>query len=135
MSLFKKSTPVTAPDPILTYPVEVVFWKDHYTSLSELFKAAEIDLNEMRGSGYLNCKLVPEPDNENDPDAVKVYAAVKGNKKDWYDIGYITSDFNREIRPDIKKVVAGTHYWSLRWYFDVKNGLELSIKLHESQFK
>lgn len=138
MGLFKKTAPKPAPAPVaqsVSYPIEVVYWRDHYEALSQLIKSSDLDLNDLKASGNFSCKLVPEPDNEYDKNAVKVSAALKGRgKKTWYDIGYIPSEVNQEIRADIKKVVAGTHYWSLRISFDARNGLILSIYLNESAF-
>ena len=135
MSLFKKPANTNAQTPSISYPVEVAYWKDFYESISHLLADAGVDLNTLRGSGHFNCKLILDIENEQDPNAVKVYAAPTGRSKTYYEIGYVPSDYTLLIRPDIKKVVSGSHYWSIRWYFDVKKGLELSIYLNESKFK
>lgn len=137
MSLFKKTVkqveqPVTQS---ITYPLDIVYWKDHYEAISDLIKSSDMDLNNLHASESFKGKLVPEPDNEHDPKAVKVFASLRGNNKKWYDIGYISSNDNELIRPDIKKVVAGTHYWTVRIYFDARMGLLISISLRESKFK
>ena len=137
MSLFKKSTPKQTAKPVtqsISYPIEISFWDDHYEGISKLLEECEIDLNTLHASGYCNGKLVPEPDNDYDPNAVMVYAAPKGRGKTYHHIGYIPSEDALLIRSDIKKVVAGTHYWSIRISFDARDGLSFTIGLHESKF-
>lgn len=119
----------------ISYPIEVRSWNIHTDGVHELIKSTGIDLNELTADVYLRCKVVPEPDNESDPDALKVYAAPKGRSKDFYDIGYIPSEYTSDIKPDVKKAVAGTHYWSLRMRFDVFQGIRFTLSLKESKFK
>jgi len=138
MGLFSKSVkPMQVKSSVrsIPYPIEVVSWHIHTDGIRELLKAAEIDLNECKVSEYLRCKVVPEPDNEADPNALKVYAAPKGRSKEFFDIGYVPSEFTPDMRGDVKKVVAGSHYWSLLMRFDVFQGISFSLKLEESKFK
>ena len=138
MGLFSKSVKpvqVKTVNRSVAYPIEVASWNIHLDGIRELMKASEIDLNECKVSEYLRCKVVPEPDNEADPNALKGYAAPKGRSKDFYDIGYVPSEFARGLRGDVKKVVAGSHYWSLLMRFDVFRGISFSLKLEESKFK
>jgi len=138
MGLFSKSVKsmqVKSSVHSIPYPIEVASWHIHTDGIRELLKAAGIDLNECNVSEYLRCKVVPEPDNESDPNALKVYAAPKGRSKEFLDIGYVPSEFAPDMRGDVKKVVAGSHYWSLLMRFDVFQGISFSLKLEESKFK
>ena len=119
----------------VSYPIEVRSWSIHVESIRKLLEATGINLNECKVSEYLRCKVVPEPDNESDPNALKVYAAPKGRSKEFFDIGYVPSEFAPVMRGDVKKVVAGSHYWSLLMRFDVFEGISFSLKLEESKFK
>lgn len=136
MSIFKKSVNKPEPKssvPLISYPISVVYWNDHYDDIQNLFNEANINLNDLKVSGYLRCKVVPEIENENDPNALKVYGAIKGGKT-FYPIGYVPADIAPDLRPDVKKAVSGSHYWSLRYYFDVRHGLEFNLSLKESKF-
>lgn len=138
MGLFSKSVKPMQVKPSVRsvpYPIEVASWHIHTDGICELLKAAEIDLNECKVSEYLRCKVIPEPDNESDSNALKVYAAPKGRSKEFFDIGYVPSEFAPDMRGDVKKVVAGSHYWSLLMRFDVFQGISFSLKLEESKFK
>jgi len=138
MGLFSKSVKPMQVKPSvrsIPYPVEVRSWSIHVESIRKLLEATEINLNECKVSEYLRCKVIPEPDNESDPNALKVYAAPKGRSKDFFDIGYVPSEFAPDMRGDVKKVVAGSHYWSLLMRFDVFQGISFSLKLEESKFK
>jgi hypothetical protein len=119
----------------VTYPIEVRSWSIHVEGIRKLLEATGTNLNECKVSEYLRCKVVPEPDNESDPNALKVYAAPKGRSKEFFDIGYVPSEFAPDMRGDVKKVVAGSHYWSLLMRFDVFEGISFSLKLEESKFK
>ena len=137
MSIFKKSVSKPEPkssDPLISYPVDVRFWKIHYDGISNLLKDAGIDLNDMRASANFKCKLIPDPTNEADPDCIRVYAAIKGRGTTWHDVGFVPVPETMYIGSDIKKVNAGTHYWSLSLFFDLNEGLNLSIYLKESKF-
>ena len=129
--IFKKKQEV----PAMRYPIEIKYWQDHYPALSQLFKDAEADLYDLKFSKSFKGKLVPEPDNPHDPNAVMVYAAPKGRNKTFHHIGYVPAEFAQAIRPDIKKVVAGTHYWSISIQFDISEGLYTALYCRESQFK
>lgn len=138
MGLFSKSVKPTQVKKVIrsvTYPIEVRSWSIHVESIRKLLEATGINLNECKVSEYLRCKVVPEPDNESDPNALKVYAAPKGRSKEFFDIGYVPSEFAPDMRGDVKKVVAGSHYWSLLMRFDVFEGISFSLKLEESKFK
>lgn len=138
MGLFSKSVKPMQVKPSvrsIPYPVEVRSWSIHVESIRKLLEATGINLNECKVSEYLRCKVVPEPDNESDPNALKVYAAPKGRSKEFFDIGYVPSEFAPDMRGDVKKVVAGSHYWSLLMRFDVFQGISFSLKLEESKFK
>ena len=128
-----KATPVAA-KPSVNYPIEVRFWKDHRDGITDLLRALDFTVDDFGEWYTLRGKLVPEPDNEVDKNAIQVYAGPKG-KRNWFYIGYIPSDDAPYIKPDIKKVVSGTHYWSIRMKFDVAYGLEFDLRLKESQFK
>ena len=138
MGLFSKSVkPMQVKSSVrsISYPIEVRSWSIHVESIRKLLEATGINLNECKVSEYLRCKVVPEPDNESDPNALKVYAAPKGRSKEFFDIGYVPSEFAPDMRGDVKKVVAGSHYWSLLMRFDVFQGISFSLKLEESKFK
>lgn len=119
----------------IPYPIEVRSWKIHTEGIRGLLEAAGINLNECEAFEYLRCKVVPEPDNESDPNALKVFAAPKGRSKEFFDIGYVPSEFAPDMKPDVKKAVAGSHYWSLLMRFDVFEGISFSLKLEESKYK
>lgn len=139
MSLFKKTPVQSALRPVenVIYPIEVKFWQNHRQAIIELL--GFYDLNELKDgrlTDYLKCKLIPEPENEHDKNAIKVYAGPRGSKtSELLDIGYIPSDMNVSIRTDMKKAVAGTHYWSLRMTFDLIYGLSFELSLRESKFQ
>lgn len=143
MSLFKKAPVKTAPvivnEPSFQYPIEVKTWNKHSEELVKLFKSLGLtfeDMEDGRISTYLSCKLNQEHDNEYDSNAVKVCAKPKGAKyKEYYDIGYIPSEFTAEVMKDNKKVTSKTHYWSLRLFFDILTGVEFNLSLKESKFK
>lgn len=138
MGLFSKSVKPMQVKPSvrsIPYPVEVRSWSIHVESIRKLLEATGINLNECKVSEYLRCKVIPEPDNESDSNALKVYAAPKGRSKEFFDIGYVPSEFAPDMRGDVKKVVAGSHYWSLLMRFDVFQGISFSLKLEESKFK
>lgn len=138
MGLFSKSVKPVQVKTVtrsVAYPIEVASWNIHLDGIRGLLKASGTDLNECIVSEYLRCKVVPEPDNESDPNALKVYAAPKGRSKEFFDIGYVPSEFAPDMRGDVKKVVAGSHYWSLLMRFDVFQGISFSLKLEESKFK
>lgn len=119
----------------IPYPIEVRSWNIHTEGIRKLLEATGINLNECKVSEYLRCKVVPEPDNESDPNALKVFAAPKGRSKEFFDIGYVPSEFAPDMKSDVKKVVAGSHYWSLLMRFDVFEGISFSLKLEESKYK
>lgn len=134
-SKINKQTETKTSTRAVPYPIEVCSWSIHVESIRKLLEATGINLNECKVSEYLRCKVVPEPDNESDPNALKVYAAPKGRSKEFFDIGYVPSEFAPDMRGDVKKVVAGSHYWSLLMRFDVFEGISFSLKLEESKFK
>ena len=142
MSLFRKTpkqTATVAPtEPSITYPIEVKYWNDHRDGIIELLKSLDFkidDMEEGRFSTYLKCKLVPNPSNDFDKDAVKVYALPKGSRsKTMFDIGYIPSEFTPHIKKDMKKVNDKTHYWSLRMRVDIIYGIEFRLSLKESKY-
>ena len=138
MGLFNKigkSTDTKSSVRSIPYPIEVRSWNIHTEGIRKLLEATGINLNEYKVSEYLRCKVVPEPDNESDPNALKVFAAPKGRSKEFFDIGYVPSEFASDMRGDVKKVVAGSHYWSLLMRFDVFEGISFSLKLEESKYK
>ena len=66
---------------------------------------------------------------------MKVFAAVKGRGKTYHEVGHLRADTVELIRPDIAKVNAKTHYWSLRLTFDIIKGTFLWLSLFESKYK
>jgi hypothetical protein len=38
------------------------------------------------------------------------------------------------MKNDIKRADSGSHYWSLRYYFDISSGLQFNLSLAESKF-
>lgn len=66
---------------------------------------------------------------------MKVFAAIKGRGKTYHEVGHLPADTVEKIRPDIAKVNAKTHYWSLRLTFDIVKGTFLWLSLFESKFK
>lgn len=138
MSLFKKASTKPAPEPApsqsVAYPFETTTWNAHRNAIRELIKSAGIDLNELSVNEYLKCKIVPEPTNPSDPNALKVSAAPSGRGKDYFDIGYVPKEYIPLVRTDMKKVQDGSHYWSIKLLFDVFRGISFSISLKESKF-
>lgn len=142
MSLFKKAPvkvePVVNFEPSFSYPIQVKFWNVHRDGLCQLLKSIDLNINDMengRMSSYLKCKIVPEPDNKTDRNALKVCASHKSAKsKEFFDIGYIPSEFTAEVKKDNKKVEAKTHFWSLRMTIDIINGIDFNLYLKESKF-
>ena len=138
MGLFSKSVkPMQVKSSVrsIPYPIEVRSWNIHTEGIRGLLEAAGINLNECEAFEYLRCKVVPEPDNESDPNALKVFAAPKGRSKEFFDIGYVPSEFAPDMKSDVKKAVAGSHYWSLLMRFDVFEGISFTLKLEESKYK
>ena len=138
MSLFKK--PEKKPEPKQTviqvqYPIEIRSWSIHRDAIIELLKSAEIDLNAPQVKSYFNCRLVPDKDNAADKNALKVMAAPTGRGKEYFDIGYVPAESALLLRSENTKVTAKTHYWSLRMYYDVLQGVSFSLYLNESKFK
>lgn len=141
MSLFRKTPKQTATvkpsEPSISYPIEVKFWNDHRDGIIQLLDSLEFNIDDMeegRYATFLKCKLVPNPSNEYDKNAVKVFAAPKGKSKTMFDIGYIPSDIAPYIKADIKKVNAKTHFGSLKMRIDVIYGIDFSLSLKESKY-
>ena len=121
--------------PTVTYPFEVTYWNAQREGIEQLINELELDLNSDDPSAFLKCKLVPEPDNEHDKNAIQVYAGVRGRNTKYYLIGYVPSDIAQDLKPDIKKVVSNSHYWLLRIKFDIIYGLRFDVWLKESKFQ
>jgi hypothetical protein len=135
MNIFKKADKPVIKSSVrsIPYPIPVKYWKIHYKDLRALFEKAGLDLNELQLSGYLRCKVVPDPGNEYDKNALKVLGAPKGGRT-FFDIGFVPSEYAPYMKDDIKRVDSGSHYWSLRYYFDVSGGLQFNLSLAESKF-
>lgn len=133
-SFITKTAPTTSNTSAVKYPIDVVFWGVHTDAIIALMNACEFDLNKGKISEYIKCKLVPEPNNEVDSNAVKVCGAPKGRGKEYYDIGYIPSEIAPYIRTDMHKVDTKSHFWSLRVNFDIINGVAFTLNLKESKY-
>lgn len=130
------STSAPKEEPVSSmYPFEVVTWNVMYDDISELIATLQKDgeLTGISANVFLNCKIEPEPKNQVDKNALKVYAKI-GRKKALYWVGYVPSNLTSFVRKDMEKVSSGEYYFSLRFMYNVMEGSHFTLGMHKSKY-
>lgn len=111
--------------------VGVEYFKENVQSLINDINEKNIKLeDEIR----LSCKLEDEPNNINDPNAIKVYAKIPKYKTNYHHIGYIPRDLTKECKKFKPYIESSKYYWLLIMKYDIINGIRFNIRIKESKF-
>ena len=136
MALFnigKKDVRKAAPAKTVS-DMELQTWYIHREDIQQLAKDLGIDAGSTFKE-YLKAKIVPDPGNKADKNALKVMAGKRGRGNGYYFVGFIPAAETDLVRECQKAVDDGTHYWSVAIEYDILDGTRFYISLRESQYK
>ena len=129
--MFKKEVPREEPADI--YPISIVYLSKFYDEINELFN--ELDLgNDLEKTVFMNARIIPEPTNEVDKNALIVFAAKRGKKNNYHPIGYIPADMTGEVKVDDQLVASGKYYWYVRLGYHRIAGSSFRLGINRSKY-
>ena len=120
------------------YVCTVTFWTEHHEAINKLID--ELQKNEILktdGSGmYIPCKLLPDPTNKYDKDAIAVYARIPNKPRaTWHHIGFIPSKLIDTVKEKMKYVESGDYYFRINMKCSLITGTTFDVSIYESKFK
>ncbi|MBQ2658592.1 MAG: HIRAN domain-containing protein [Erysipelotrichaceae bacterium] len=106
------------------FVIEVISFSDeHVETIKRMLE---------EGKRYFTCKFENEPNNEHDPNAIKVM--IRNSEKEWICAGYVPIDKQHDVHMALNFLRKNKYYTSLQFDFSYIKGSCMTVCLRKSSY-